>query len=1277
MKKKFFICVITIFLILILSGCTEMTRTEKNLCISLSSKSYAYIPVCETENSCFEKVSLLFKTKLGYEEESILYEIKNHVARSWYFYNKSLKEQKTIQTYCQKGDAINAAGSLNQAQELMTESFSELDQGMKKSFELINIKEKELTKEEIDLIKEEAIYTNLVTLRQIISELSNGATNSDTYVSYYSKKAQEFAKSSASKGFPLLVEKTPFWIENFGLINNSILDALGIEKESSFAFAEELLENLIEQAEFAFYKKQSLLALQKFPIYEFMKLYSDLGGNNNSALKRFSDLINNLSQNQLNLNKKLEEEWLLNEKNSISINELLKTEKESEKFEPLANKIMKQTITTDTNIIQKAKNAQLRFIELKEKKYSSTLTKGKELEELKEIEINFNEIINSLLFKITGFKEKLIEQCKLEASEKIDIKTTENKEITELLEEVTYFSSRVKNTLGTECLLLCEELIAKKDLLDKSIKSTLFLQAEKKDLSKDCIFFLEKIFTTQQLFELKEKFEELKKTQITTENLNEFEENCKTIKLQVENELKSNMEYIDLKTQYTLLKENLIELEEIAFYINEKELFTLTDKYNIQKDTFEEYFYNSEPLLEKIIGINETLLEKITLLNKEIIQTIEKKTIYYIEKNIEIVKLNSQPIELNKSNYSNMRLIINNPFKEINKEIYLKINFDINQMDKKDPCVNSILPKTIKLFYLPTGKTTIDYFEETLFSSKEKNSFIYSSNEISLLKREIEIVPKISTQKLLVKTNQPQNTINTIVLINSTETLFANENGETKFVVEKLEPTTKIEIFYYLTNILKVTKELIETKTTNIDETLIYKITAQNTLPLKLTSNIIITLPSTNAEINTYSADYTKKETKKINNKLIIPNQDFLEKETKYFEIWVKTSSALDYYKEGLEKQESFFIEHNYLEKAKNTKKIREGENLESMKRLFESNSEEITKIEFEEKNKSSLELMKQKLLEKIEELRQKQNELYNLGLTLEAEKIGTTLDSIISEKLDSEKEISIAFDKLVTLYFSAENKLKSEVEKMWETITTKSEKNAKLTTLKNTFFEKKQLFDEQFSFDMKSANKTFVELQKDYSFFLDMSKEIDKNNLQKEKELIKKLNEDLNYCKTTLSLIEKDLIENNSALIKAKFIVPLTQSRIDKIKFLLAEIENSNLTAEEKIKKIEPLKTEIWEANELIKKQAVLEFNKAVDNKTPTKLLQEGKSLLDQNNYISAYLLLSNNSTPKQTLIGFSYFLPILLIIIAAFVVNNKIRKNNKDTNEKKKKIMEEWDKL
>ena len=190
MKK---IIIIT-FLFIVLFGCTELTREEQNLCLSLTSQSYDYIPTCETENSCFTKLDSLFKTDLGFEVENKLYTTKNHFARSWYFYNKGLSEIKKVKKSCQTNAISALPGQINQARYYLNESFKEMDFGLKTSIEIIALEENYLSKEEIDLLKEDDLFYNLTTLRQILADLESNNTTSNNYLSNYLKQFHSILK---------------------------------------------------------------------------------------------------------------------------------------------------------------------------------------------------------------------------------------------------------------------------------------------------------------------------------------------------------------------------------------------------------------------------------------------------------------------------------------------------------------------------------------------------------------------------------------------------------------------------------------------------------------------------------------------------------------------------------------------------------------------------------------------------------------------------------------------------------------------------------------------------------------------------------------------------------------------------------------------------------------------------------------------------------------------------------------------------------------------------
>lgn len=1276
MNKPLLIAAV-IILTLIINGCTEMTRSEINLCTKLASKSYAFVPACETESSCFDKVSILFKTNLDYAEESELYEIKNHFARSWYFYNLTLKEQKNLQKQCKSADASSAAGTINQMQDGMNDSFLELDLGMEKSFGLISNLEKKLSRDKIDMLKEEKLYSDLIEIRQIISELNSGATNSETYVSYYSKKAEEFKKSSASKGFNILIEKSPFWIDNFDIINSTILDSLGVDKEGYFPFANDILKSAISEAETAFFKKQSLLALQNFPISDFMKLYSDLGGNNNSAVKRFSDLLSRTSKDYDELYSKIQKSWETNETNLKKINDLLEKQNENAQFQSLFDLIAVKTITTDANTINEAKALTGEYVQLKERKAERSLSKGEELSSLLKMEIAGAGLIESLSFNTDDFEEKLVNACKKEAQNKIEADANNPSTLSSLISEINYFSSRVKNTSDRQCLLSCKELVEKKKMLMESLKDPTAAKETEKTSIKECALFLEKIFSCADLFELKSKYFLLKETELTKENITDFSRECSSIKNQVENELLTDEKYSALKEEYGRLQRNLALLRKVAYYINKESLYEINSKYEQEGETFFEYFENDLLIVDKLCPIIDSVLEKITLLNSKIEKLNKEKINEYVKDSITVSNLNSEIIEINKPFLSLTRLAFTNPF-EKQPEGYIALNFDINQVAAKDPCVESVQKNIVHFSYLPEGSTKIDFFKEKTVSTSESDAFIYVTNESSLIKRTITLEPKEEMQMVLIKTVKPKDVFRTAVIINDSNSLiFENTSDTTKFILEKNSKDTKINVFYYINGGIELKEESIDTKTTDLDETIIYKINAKNTFPQTVSATLIFNLPSSSAEITLYSKGYAKKEIKKAADSIVLSNEQFLGEETKEYELWVKTSSALDYYREGLEKQKSFFEAHNSQKNAELTKNAIESEDLTLMKKIFESNAEEIKRIETEEQTGQDLQLMRQKLLEKIEDLRNKQSDLLSLGMDSDAKKIGTLLDSVLAMQLNTDSDIAKAFDKLLTASASADNEIKLEAEKMWDKIMSKTNWDENLLSLKEDFFRQKQLFDESFSFEPAKAMLLFSALKDDFNLFISLSSMLDKNILLHEKENQKKFNSDLNYCRTELGLIESDLLINGEAMIKTKFVFPLTQSRVEKLKLILLELENSDKPIDEKLKEIEPILDEIWTSRESVKKQAILAFNKAVDIKASNEILAHGRNLLDENKYVDAYIFLYSAQPLGQNILGFVWFLPILIIVVCAAVIKNRVRKKEKEEGEKRKIVLDEWEKI
>ncbi|MEI7961262.1 MAG: hypothetical protein WCI04_02910, partial [archaeon] len=612
-KNLLAFCIILLgFLSLILLfGCTEMTRAQKNLCYSLTSQSYSYVPVCETEKSCFDKVNEMFNTNLGYQTESDLYELKNHVGRSWFFYNKAVKEMKVLQGLCSKGSAQSLGGEINQVQFYIGTAFLELDLAMKNSFNVISSEEQRLSGEKLDLAKEEVLYDSLVELRQIISELSSGATNSDSYVSYYMQKAAAFSKSAGSKTSVELVEKTTFWVDSTAYVNGTVLKDIGIGDEAHFPFIEDISQNTFAYLENLFYTKQNILALQNFPASEFMKLYSDLGGNNNSALKRFTNLQNKTSSNLVAAKNSTTALWVDLDKKQSTCKTLLSANITLPKFDSLALTLLKsQIMTVDLNA--KSDCFVAKSILLKEKKSRGELSLGEELSEVKMLTNSLIQSINNLEFKNTEYFGLLSSECDKKANE---VKAVNQKDLQEtidtFLSDAKFYASKTLNSTGDDKLNYCTLLLEKFNSFEQGLKDYSVLDAKVKDNTKQCVTYLESVLTNSDLGELKLRFDELKSKEVTKENLLWFSSYCESIKTQVDFAFRDKSDIKDLENSFAEFKKGFAELLRAAAYFTDADTTSILAQMREKISNYEKYFDEEHAILDKVLPVKEFLISGI------------------------------------------------------------------------------------------------------------------------------------------------------------------------------------------------------------------------------------------------------------------------------------------------------------------------------------------------------------------------------------------------------------------------------------------------------------------------------------------------------------------------------------------------------------------------------------------------------------------------------------------------------------------------------------------
>jgi hypothetical protein len=1286
----FAILAVMLFSLIVLSGCGEMSRNEKNLCYSFASKSYSYVPKCTTEQDCYNKVDPLFQTKLGYSQEAKLYEMKNSVARSWFYFNKANNELTNISSLCSTGNTGGLPGSINQLRFYFDNAFLELDQGMKKSFEIVTQEEHTLSEEKIDLVKEEKIFESLVELRQILSELSNpdlSQSSSDTYVSYYLQRAKNFNDSGAKSGLENLVEEKPLILSVYGYAEGTLLKELDLSKTGWFPPIYDVYKKGLNFVETRFYASESISALQAFPAYEFMKLYSDLGGSENSSLRRFTDLINRTSKNAEDTEKIAAENWkkLGEERNACK--SLLEEIGGNEKYLELYSALFLGTVSSKPLLKNSFEKNDSNFLSLRDRVSAGTIKLGEKVSETKNLLNNFISIRKELEFQKAEFVENLSKACDNKAKEiKESDEKTSNASLLGIQQDAVFFASKTLSAEGTQKFDYCVEAIEKFELLRKGIENYELLEAKKIDLTADCFAYLEKIFKEVELRELKAQFEQLKENEVTKENILYFDEVCQNIKKQVENELGDDYVLIEITKNYARLAENIALLEKTQLALGTKEFSEKLDSFKTKLAGVEIYFSNHVLKIEEILPIKDSLNNSIKKTLQESDSAIDDAIIAYAQKNIAIIVLNENLTKTNNDSNSLNRLIIYNPFRAVQKPFLIKFAAEKFSVATKDDCVEFATCNenacSATFNSLPLGNSKFDFYSTEKTLTKESVKIIFASNETSLFQKNIELLSEKTFPQIIVETEKIGAPEKIIVIIDGKEALFS-ENGKALFFsAENASKATKMSVFFYVKNVISIETNMISDRKIDYQkQELNYSVKAKNNFGEALDATIVMPF-----EINSFiesSAIYDEQMTKKlheiVDEKIVLKSQDFLPLESRTYSVFLKVSSVFDYYSQTL---------NSLKEKLWGLGEIEIYSEIENFLQLdFEeslaSKAEDLIKkanlrISELNKQKSDAEMFyftKQSLENQLIELENAANSMELAGLSKQAAEAREILLAA-RIKIDSNNlsEFSKAQQLISEKSFSIDKAFLTEAENYWKQIRDLNISSAKIELLKQQFFEEKELFEEQYSINPISGMGHFVALKKIYDELI-----IEKNMIEKEhnpstmNEKVAKL---ISECFEKTGFLERQLLADESALIKAKFIQPITLSRLKKIELSLIDINSSNVSVDEKEKLINELLVELNDAIDSLKRQAIKAYNAGVDAGYESEIMLEGKEMMDSNQYTNAIIVLSKGTglSPLET-VPFAGFVPIIIIAIVAFVLKQKIGKKEKQADENKKIISESWE--
>ena len=900
---------------------------------------------------------------------------------------------------------------------------------------------------------------------------------------------------------------------------------------------------------------------------------------------------------------------------------------------------------------------------------------GEDIEQLKQLKNNYLTIIKSIEENVSSETENLNNACE-SLAKKILEKLKTSQELETYVSELTYLANK---TISSKELNLqyCEKLILLDEEYELGLKNYKELESKKIDSTKDCFDYLEKIFTYKEFFEIQNLFNELKNTPVTESNLFFFDEACNTLKKQVDNQIssESNTKQIIQKISQTELLIDEIKMNSFYFQDEpfEKEIEKNIAIFNSIKNST---YTNNLIDYSKLLPIKNDFEIKINQIYETILKLYEDKIVNFIQNNVEISVISDFVPTTNKEQQIQKRIILNNPFREINKKTIINLD-SVGEIISKDAVIEQIFENKLILTRIPKGKTTAETITTEIIEQIEKNENILITNTNSIFQRTITLDTKNTFSKITIPTQKPFGTYKTILFKNGVEQNYLENEKEIIYAGE-LKAGEKITMYFYLTGLINTSFEMVENYKTNSYAIQTFKIFMKNMSDYELDATLTLPIKSNKTVKSTTVSNELKEKLKftTVNDELIVKNELFLPKQTKLYYITLEINDIFEYYQDELQKvygQLLTFGEAEISSEIAHFLTFVPGENYsEDAQALIKKATIKIDQIQKEKLSEIEILATKERLQNKINELESILTQANQLKLN-DTNSIEELIKlALLALQSDDETQLFMALSNIEKFSFSINDKLKEDIEKMWETINKNTTNSDQLDQLKETFFIEKQNFDKIINFDPKNGNASFENLKKIYSDFINTEKKILLDKKETETTMLveitalkKNISELLIFLESELNIDEKDLI-------KSKFIPPITQTRLKKIALDVASIDS--LEIKEQYNQLENIFRELNAAADYIKSKTIKTYNLAIDNQFSQDQIRKAKTLIDNNKYLSAYFLLQENSiTPQGNY--YYYFIPIILIVAIGLFLKHKISKQKTVSISNQKDIEKEWD--
>jgi hypothetical protein len=851
----------------------------------LSSRAYAHIPRCESQQECFAKVEKEFfgfnEAVLSPESREEIYSFKNNLAASWLYFNKANKSVLGIKQAC---SSLQNTGSipvhLNELNHSLRLAFKHSDSAFENAFSFVLFEKQDLEREDVELITEEPLFDSFVAVNNNLNDLESGKIGTQTFASHYLNNANSLQQLVGRTGFSSKI------VQEKNLLD--LLEGKGkfVSEEAKsqslkIPFLSDAIDSFTTYLNQLLKMRQAALVLPEFPSFEFFQVYSNLCGTENSSAERFASLVKANTQNRATLiqrNSELEQSLQENlSEIELGIAELSTksfANSDQDIFQSIYSLLGKDSsieaqrfgIQNMSGFNEKA-SAELSalnsdFFKLQRASFLNELSLGGKTSQLKELVSKSELLSENISYLSTEFVDGTAAICRERISQisasvsDLDFPESTASTASDLRARIKFKIGLFNKAKGLESLTLCRGILLEFDSLQLALSDFYSFTSSENASFEECMDKVQAILSPVSEFDLSDfvrRFEAIKAIKPSEENISTINHFCRTLEADLGNFFRSDPFLQNVSQTYLSNKEALQEITELKNSfpgsVEEKELTTLFEKLSVLDPYFTENGLVLETALPSLLEIEQQLdlveLEANQLLFSSINNALAKSF------SLKIVQ-DSAPVLGERSN-AIARLVIENPAGfdlQGERTLVFPVGIELGDLIEAPPYVTSTRVLENEVFItvsqLPTGLTVLDFASVVETSFTEHTELLSVDRVQAVFKKTISINSEVAISKLRVEIlllDSPLETKEARAFFKERSLGFLKQGNVVSLDLDNVDSGEELLFYFSVQNPISLETELLESsKVTETNTIYRFKLSAANNLPIPL-EKVQLTVP--------------------------------------------------------------------------------------------------------------------------------------------------------------------------------------------------------------------------------------------------------------------------------------------------------------------------------------------------------------------------------------------------------------------------------------------------